>query len=123
MSAHAVLAPEVPRLGRRTRIRACDRDAAHERAPRSALDDLERLAGQWQRAFDAAERALRAAADTLPAVYLQKRRRALAEERRQTAELLATVARAQGIRRVPWPSPRDGSRRARSASGVLRARS
>jgi hypothetical protein len=35
----------------------------------------------------------------LPTPYLEKRRRALAEERRQTAELLVAVARARGSRR------------------------
>jgi hypothetical protein len=72
-------------------------DAAHEHAPLSVpaspFDDLELLAARWQRAFDAADRALRAAAGTLPASYLQQHGRALAEERRQTAELLVTVAR------------------------------
>ena len=85
MSAHAVLAPEVPRLGRRARVRT---------------SDLERLAGQWQRAFGAADRALRAAAGTLPAPYLEQHRRALGVERRETAELLVAVARVQGVRRA-----------------------
>ena len=85
------------------------RTQEHERAPQTALeaplDDLEPLAAQWQRALDAADRALVAAADTLPAPYLRSRRSELAEERRQTAKLLVTVARAKGIHRVPWLSP------------------
>ena len=75
------------------------------------LDDLEPLAAQWQRALDAADRALLAAADTLPAPYLRSHRSALAEERRQTAKLLVTVARATGIRRVPWLSAVPMSKR------------
>ena len=60
---------------------------------------LERLARRWQLSLDAADRALRAAADTLPAPYLQLHSRALVEERRETAELLVTLARVEGIRR------------------------
>ena len=105
MSAHAVLAPEMARPGRRTRVQTCETDAAHEhappRAPEAPIDSLELLAAQWQRAFDAADRALIAAVGTLPAPYLEQRRRALGKERRQTAELLVGVARVHGIRR-PW---------------------
>jgi hypothetical protein len=104
MSAHAIHAPVLPRLVGRTRVRTCDKAAAHERAPQSAdeepLDDLELLAADWQRALDSADRALVAAVGTLPTPYLEKRRRALAEERRQTAELLVAVARARGSRRA-----------------------
>ena len=67
--------------------------------------DLEPLAARWQRALDAGDRALRAAADSLPAAYLAPRRRALVEERRQTADLLVRVAREQGIEPPPWLSP------------------
>jgi len=67
--------------------------------------DLERLAGRWQRAFDAADWALRAAAGTLPAPYLERHRRALGEERRQTADLLVTLARVQGVRRAHVSPP------------------
>ena len=77
MSVHAVSAPGARR--------------ARARAP-----DLQLLVAHWQRALDAADRALRAATDTLPAQYLQKHRRALAEERRQTADLLVTLTRVQG---------------------------
>lgn len=89
MSAHAVIAPEMPRPGQ-ARVRTFE---------------LERLAGRWQRAFDAAERALKAAAGTLPAPYLEGRRRALGKERRQTAELLVAVARVQGIRHARSSPP------------------
>ena len=67
--------------------------------------DLHALASQWQRALDAGEFALRAAAETLPAPYLSQRRRDLTQERQETAELLKGVARARGIRPLPWLSP------------------
>ena len=87
------------------------------RPPPSALDvqhpespDLHALAFRWQRAFDAGELALRAAVETLPASYLNQRRRDLAQERQETAELLKDVARATGIRPLPWLSPRPVSK-------------
>jgi len=86
MSAHAVLAPDIARLGRRTHV---------------PTSDIERLATRWQRAFDAADGALRAATGTLPGPYLEQHRRALGDERRQTADLLVAVARMRG---VPRPS-------------------
>jgi hypothetical protein len=104
MSPHTVLAAaSVPRVSRRAGRRADARDAGRRRVPQPALqaslDDLEPLVVQWQRALDAADRALWAAAHTLPAPYVRSRRRALADERRQTAELLITLARAVGGRR------------------------
>ena len=66
---------------------------------------LDRLASQWQRALDTDERALHAAAGTLPPEYLSQHRRELAQERRETALLLADVAHAKGIRPLPWLSP------------------
>jgi len=86
MSAHAVLAPELARPGRRTHVRA---------------SEVERLATRWQRALDAADAALKAATGTLPGPYLEQHRRALGDERRQTAELLAAVARVRGVP-SPW---------------------
>ncbi len=59
----------------------------------------------WQRALDASERALLAAAGTLSPAYLSQQRRELAQERRETALLLADVARARGIKPLPWLSP------------------
>lgn len=67
--------------------------------------ELDTLATQWQRALDAGELALRAAVGTLPASYLSQRRRELTQERRETAELLTALARARGIRSLPWLSP------------------
>ena len=72
---------------------------------RPGSPDLHALASQWQRALDAGEFALRAAAETLPASYLSQRRRDLTQERQETAELLKAVARARGIRPLPWLSP------------------
>ena len=63
------------------------------------------LASHWQRALDAGEFALRAAVDTLPASYVSRRRRELTQERQETATLLKDVARARGVRPLPWLSP------------------
>jgi beta-phosphoglucomutase-like phosphatase (HAD superfamily) len=73
--------------------------------PRPGPPDLDGLAARWQRALDAGELALRAAAQTLPASYLGQRRRELIQERQETAELLKSVARVTGARQVPWLSP------------------
>ena len=67
--------------------------------------ELDTIASQWQRALDAGERALGAAAGTLPAPYLTQRRNELVRERRQTAESLARLAQVRGISPVPWLSP------------------
>ena len=55
--------------------------------------------------MDAGEFALRAAVETLPAAYLSQHRRDLTQEHHETAELLKGVARARGIRPLPWLSP------------------
>ena len=54
--------------------------------------------------MDADEFALRAAVETLPASYLSQRRHNLTLERREVAELLKGVARATGVRPLPWLS-------------------
>ena len=105
------------RTRRRDRTRSGDRRrhstqaAAPWRRP-SALDaqhpvppDLDDLASQWQRALDAGELALRAAVGTLPASYLNRRRRELIQERQDTAALLTGLARSRGVRPLPWLSP------------------
>ena len=71
----------------------------------AARPDLDALASGWQRALDADERALAAAVGSLSPTYLKQRRRELAQERRQTADLLVRVARARGARPLPWLSP------------------
>jgi len=91
-------------VGSRGRVARPHRSPAAVDLPASRAN-LDKLASQWQRALDADERALHAAAGTLPSAYLSQRRRELAQERRETALLLADVARARGIRPLPWLSP------------------
>ena len=67
--------------------------------------ELDTLASQWQRALDAAQKALAAAAVSLTAPELGRRQRELRLERREVAESLARIARAAGVRPVPWLSP------------------
>lgn len=69
------------------------------------LEELDTASSLWQSALDAAQRALSAAADLLPAPELQRRQRELARERRQTAGDLVRLARVIGIQAVPWLSP------------------
>ena len=66
---------------------------------------LEALATRWQRALDAAEYALVSAAVGTADPSLGGRRAALVRERRDTAELIASVAREAGIAPVPWLLP------------------
>ena len=100
MSTEILSAAQPPRQRPRSRARPRSGPTRVRRAR-----DLEPLAAQWQRALDAGDRALRAAAESVPAAYLTPRRRALVEERRRTADLLVRVAREQGIRPLPWLSP------------------
>jgi beta-phosphoglucomutase-like phosphatase (HAD superfamily) len=68
--------------------------------------ELQAVSAQWQRALDAADRALSAATGgSLPVTELVERRHELVEERRQTAEALARLADASGAWPVPWLSP------------------
>ena len=67
--------------------------------------ELDTLASHWQRALDAAQKALAAAAASLTAPELGRRQRELTLERREVAESLASMARAAGVRPVPWLSP------------------
>jgi HAD superfamily hydrolase (TIGR01509 family) len=91
--------PKRPRIARRPR--SSNRSPA-DRPPPVAL---ERVAAAWQRALDAAERALGANRETLPAADGERRRRGLTRERETTATLLAQVAAATSIRPAPWLSP------------------
>ena len=97
MSVHTPSAPE------RVRRRVQSREPAPA-APLLLADDLEPLAARWQRALDAGDRALRAAAGTLPSDYLATHRRELVDERRRTAGLLVQVAREKRAP-PPWLSP------------------
>jgi HAD superfamily hydrolase (TIGR01509 family) len=88
------------------------RKAAHRRGPTAAERDapttpleLDTAASAWQRSLDRAERALDAASASLTAAELGQRRRALERERRETAELLAGLARVAGVQPAPWLSP------------------
>jgi hypothetical protein len=78
--------------------------------------DLESLAEHWQRALDAGDRALRAAAGSLPSSYLGPHRRALLQERRYTADLLVRLARELGIRSWQLRKSTAGPTTARSTS-------
>ena len=64
--------------------------------------ELDPLAAQWQRAFDAEQRALVAAADSLPATEVGRRQRELRLERLEVAKSLARLARATGVQPAPW---------------------
>lgn len=81
-------------------VRSGPASAASRRAP-----ELDTLASRWQRALDAAQRALAAAGEALPTAYLGPKRRDLAQEREQTGRLLVDVAELAGVRPVPWLSP------------------
>ena len=80
--------------------------------------DLESLAEHWQRALDAGDRALRAAAGSLPSSYLVPHRRELIQERRYTAELLVRLARELGIRSWQLRKSTAGPTTGSNASGV-----
>src|SRR6476620_3471175 len=67
--------------------------------------ELDTLASHWQRALDAAQEALAAAAVSLTFSELVRRQRELTLERREVAESLASMARAAGVTPVPWLSP------------------
>jgi len=67
--------------------------------------DLEPISAQWQRALDAADRALLAAQDCLHAPELQSRRYELGRERQQTATELGRLAAVGGAQPAPWLSP------------------
>jgi hypothetical protein len=71
-------------------------------APALRRQDFESLAEHWQRALDAGDRALRAAAGSLPSSYLGPHRRALLQERRHTADLLVRLARELGLLQPPF---------------------
>jgi HAD superfamily hydrolase (TIGR01509 family) len=63
------------------------------------------VATQWQRALDAADRALDRAGPVVRNGDLRNRRAALRQERRATAEAIARLADAAGVHPAPWLSP------------------
>jgi len=60
------------------------------------MPQLDRIALEWERTFEADDRALAAAGAKPIGLDVAQRRRDLAQERVQTAELLARVARVAG---------------------------
>jgi beta-phosphoglucomutase-like phosphatase (HAD superfamily) len=64
--------------------------------------ELDTVTAQWQRAFDAEERALAAATVSLPGPEVARRQRELRTERIEVAQSLASLARATGVRPAPW---------------------
>jgi HAD superfamily hydrolase (TIGR01509 family) len=80
------------------------RTRATARPQRRALD-LEAVTTQWQRALDAADRALDSAAFVVRNGDLRDKRAALARERRTTEEAIARVAQVAGVNPAPWLSP------------------
>src|SRR5207247_11469649 len=84
--------------------------------------ELDAVAARWQSALDSAQRALTAAGGHfgLPAGELDERRRELARERQETAQLLVALARDT---RVPAPrlSPVPRTPRMLGLDGGVRA--
>lgn len=72
--------------------------------PSTGMPALDRIALDWERAFDADDRALSSAAVHPLDLDVAKRRRELALERVQTADLLARVAQLSGVQPAPWLS-------------------
>jgi beta-phosphoglucomutase-like phosphatase (HAD superfamily) len=92
------------RTARRERPRPIPRTTSGEAQQLRTLD-FEAIASRWQRALDAAHRALAAAGVSLPAAEVERRRGALARERQQTAEALGSAALVAGVHPPPWLSP------------------
>lgn len=80
-------------------------DVLHAAAPPRQPLELETISAHWQRALDAAERALHAADGSLTPSDLSQRRYALTRERQQTAAQLERLARMAGVSPAPWLSP------------------
>ena len=92
------------RTGLRTRGTPAVVDAPTEAHVDASLEfvDLEALSSDWQRALDAAGRALGAAAESLPDSEVRERRVALARETEVTAAALLDIARPG--QPAPWLS-------------------
>ena len=67
--------------------------------------ELDTVTADWQVAFDAADHALGSSGRSLGHDELARHRSELVAERRQTAALLAQLARATGVGPEPWLSP------------------
>ena len=72
--------------------------------PSTGMPALDRIALEWERAFDADERALAAAGAHPLDLDVAQRRRDLAQERLDTSDLLARVAHLAGVQPAPWLS-------------------
>jgi HAD superfamily hydrolase (TIGR01509 family) len=94
--------------------------ARSEPTPSTRPRDLESLSAEWQRALDAAARALRAAGESLPASELRDRRVALAHETESTAAALHALAHGRG-QPAPWLSPTPITNRMLGLSETVRA--
>ena len=111
----APMAVSSPRTGGRRRgrpraaVAACvavpEGESPRPAKPRVRLE-LEPVASRWQRALDAAERALLAARGDVPTAELRLRRQALARERSQAAEALARLAQVARVSQ-PWLAPAE----------------
>ena len=73
-------------------------------APTRTLE-LDTISSHWQLALDAGERALYAAAESLPADELSHRRTRLVEERLEAARSLTRLAQIEVVHPAPWLSP------------------
>ena len=108
MSSSTLISPltrqEIGRAIGRNGSAPAKTDVVEIAAQRSGLLELDTASSRWQLALDAAQRALSAAGDLLPAPELQQRQRELARERQQTARDLARLAHVIGIQ-APWLSP------------------
>jgi HAD superfamily hydrolase (TIGR01509 family) len=104
----AIVTSRVVETGARAELRNASRRAdtieLSAYPPREPFE-LDSISSRWQVALDAAQRALEAAAGSLPPSDLGQRRRELVRERQQTAEMLARLARSTGVRSVPWLAP------------------
>jgi beta-phosphoglucomutase-like phosphatase (HAD superfamily) len=78
-------------------------EAVEARPPHTV--ELDSIATGWQQALDAAQRALAAAGGSWSRPDLERRRRELGCERQRTIEALVGLARAAGVRPMPWLSP------------------
>jgi beta-phosphoglucomutase-like phosphatase (HAD superfamily) len=111
-----------PRVDRKPSGRTAPRIGSWPRTtwPQRPLE-LDTAASRWQRAFDATDHALAAAGGLVPTTELQAERRALREERQQTATMLARLARLEDIRPGPWLSPVPVSRKMLGLPPTVRA--
>jgi hypothetical protein len=82
---------------------------------------LDTVVSHWQLALDAAQRALTAAAGTLPAAELEQRRRELVQERQQTASALERLAQASLIAAETTDAIGEAARPSCRAAGAARA--